>query len=110
MTSGVPTLTVDFNNDDDDDVVRALRKRASDPDGLYVGQALRLEDGEGNACLGRVVKLDGKSVWAKAEYSTWIDAEPVRGPQAEDMTLVLLNRARFTATSDTSTTRELAPS
>lgn len=102
----VPTLRVDFNNDDDSDVIRALRKRASDPDNLFVGQGLRLEDAEGNACLGRVVKLSGPSVWVKALYSTWIDAAPVT--VTDDLDSMLMNRVRFTADSDTTTSTEIA--
>ena len=105
-TPHVPILRVDFNNDDDNDVIRALRKRASDPERLHVGQAIRLEDGEGNACLGHVVKLSDTSVWVKALYSTWIDATPVTITQ--DLDAEVLRQIRFTTDSDTSTSVEIA--
>lgn len=76
----VPTVFVDFN-DDENDVICALLKRVSAPYGLDVGQAVRLADYEGNLCLGYVVGIDNRSVRLKPEYSTWIDAEPIRFTQ-----------------------------
>lgn len=78
MNKPIPTVIVDFNNDNDEDVIQALLTRVSDPSCLAVGVALRLLDREGNRCLGCVVKLDDKSVWARADYNTWQDSSEAR--------------------------------
>lgn len=105
MTEKPISIQVDFNNDDDDDVIRALFKRVSDPGALAVGLPVRLYDGEGNECLGYVVKLDDRSVWAKAEYGTW--TQPIRIEPLEQLDRVLADQIRFFAQTDTSATPEL---
>lgn len=88
----VPDLLVDFNNDDDDDVIRALRKHA--PNTVVPGQPLRLYDREGNKCLGYVVSADAKFVNVKPEWSTWIDANPVRLSKSPDLDVFLVGLVR----------------
>jgi hypothetical protein len=73
-----PRLLVDFNNDDDADVIRGLRRYAGDADSLAKGHVVELYDREGNNCLGTVTNLDSKFVYALALWETWRDAEPVR--------------------------------
>jgi hypothetical protein len=81
----LPSLRVDFNRADDDDVIWAFRKRASDPAGLELEQALRLYDYEGNQCLGYVVGLLKDKVEVRLEPSTWIDAKPVKVTPVVDL-------------------------
>lgn len=106
-TNREPKLVVDFNNDDDHDVIRASRKRASDPGSLYVGQQLRLEDGEGNACLGTVVKLNDAFVWARADYTTWIDGQPLTLSLIDDLETALRSQLHISSSSGTAATTEL---
>lgn len=108
MTTREPSVFVDFNADEGN-VIRALRKRASMPDDLDFGQALRLEDHEGNSCLGYVVDLTERHVMVRPDYSTWIDANPVHiTQQKQQLDEALRQRLRFTASADTTTTPELA--
>jgi hypothetical protein len=78
-----PTLRVDFNRADDDEIVWAYRDRSNKPDGFTVGEFIELCDYEGNRCLGSVVEIDGEIVRVKLELTTWMDADPIRSIQAQ---------------------------
>jgi hypothetical protein len=103
------SLHVDFNADDDQGVIRTLRRYANRPDALAVGEPVRLYDAEGNQCLGYVLDLDEEFVSVKVERSTWIDAQPVVVvAQSDDLTAVLRRRVVMVASSQTSTTEEFS--
>ena len=87
------TLLVDFNRLDDDDVLWA--PKAALPS-ARPGQAVVLLDREGNRCLGYVLSITGKRVTARAELSTWIDADAVEiVAESNDLDQVLADRARL---------------
>jgi hypothetical protein len=78
MTRNEPLkLTVDFNRLDKDDLVWAFRDRANHPDLLAEGVGVEVDDGDGNRCLGYIVRLTGAKVYVRPEWLTWQDAEPV---------------------------------
>ena len=78
MTQNEPIkIVVDFNRLDADDVVWAFRDRANYPEMLAEGAAIELDDGDGNTCLGYVMRLTGAKVYIRPEWSTWLDTLPV---------------------------------
>lgn len=94
MTTGTPpTIEVDFNRADDDDIVWAPRAKAPY---AQPGQLVVLVDADGSRCLGVVERVDAKRVYVRADLSTWQDAEPVTVTNADEtLDEVLRSRARL---------------
>jgi hypothetical protein len=70
-------LRADFNSVRQGDLLTASLRYAVPPFGLelpVVGQLIRVEDGEGNSCWGRVEDLAPPLVRVKLDWTTWRDA------------------------------------
>jgi hypothetical protein len=74
--SELPQITVDFNNQDEDDLVFARLARASRP--LEEGDWVLALDGEGNECHGLVARIEDGIVFLDLAWSTWVDDESPR--------------------------------
>jgi hypothetical protein len=70
-------LRADFNAVRQGDLLTASLRYAVPPFGLelpVVGQLIRVEDGEGNSCWGRVEDLAPPLVRVRLDWTTWRDA------------------------------------
>lgn len=68
-----PTITVDFNNTDDDGLLFARMARAERP--LIEDEAVVASDGEGHQAQARVARIDGEIVYLAVDPATWVAAE-----------------------------------
>jgi hypothetical protein len=107
MDPDEPRLRVDFNDADDSDIIRTLRRNAT-PNSIGVGDQVRLYDDEGNAALGCVETADAKTVSVKVIWSTWIDGNPPEPTLSDDL-MEALRRQLPIARPATSETAAVTP-
>ena len=101
--SGTLTITVDFNRLDANDLVWAFRDRANYPDRLTEGAAVELDDGDGNRCLGYIVRLTGSKAYIRPEWSTWQDKEPVTTTPVQELDDALRRLVKRSSADSTQT-------
>jgi hypothetical protein len=96
MTKLPIAIDVDFNRLDERNVLWSPRSLAP-----YVdrGEYVELFDGDGNRCLGKIVRTTAKRNYIRAFLSTWQDAAPVATTHTDE-TLDEALRKRVHVTTD----------
>jgi hypothetical protein len=69
MMQPIPTITLDFSNSDENELLFARTARASVP--VSEGMELIARDGEGHECRVRVEQIEGPIAYLRPDWDTW---------------------------------------